>query len=523
MIAQAISNQALADQNWDGENAVGNFLNADNWFGNTVGGNGGFGFANGSLHFTFRNNAAQTSLFYNFAGYADTNDIFWDSSFPVGLTLDGNGQGLNFNQRLQNDSSFTQTIGSSMNLSGAKNGATQIELSPVNGDLVLNGSIFNDNSKPYVVFGNNAKTLTLNTTLGVGATPGNVSLTISANSTVKVQAIQNYTGGTNINAGVLNLGVAQGATGGPLGGTGTIASIGTIRFGSGGVGGTLQYSAVNQTDYSSRFSTGSGQTFKIDTNGQNVTFASGLTSTGGTLTKLGAGTLTIGQQLSSYSGSTTVSAGTLRILNPSGSTTPRLTATSGITVNAGGALLLNQGATTVSNNRINDAATITLGAGATVGTGGIFNTGGLNEGPAAGAAGSVASMGALTLNNNSTIDFTSANSSNLLFASLIYTAGTPVTIARWTGTLGSDSGAATNDRLLFSSTTGLSDAQLASFQFTDDAGALLGSGATQIAFNGYFELVPVPEPSTWAAGLLTVAALGYTQRRRFRTILRCGS
>lgn len=242
---------ARADQNWDGDNAVGNFSFANNWFGDTVGGNSGFGFGNGSLHFSLRNNGSQSSIFYDFAGFADTNDIIWDSSFNAGLTFDGNGQGLNFNQRLENDSSFTQTIGASMNLSGAKNGATQIELNPVNGDLVLNGNIFNDNSKPYVVFGANSKTLTVNTTLGVGGNAAAVSFTLNGNSTVKMTATQAYGNGTNVNAGTLLVNAGSGATSGTgtgavivnnsgtFGGTGRIAGATTINAGAKITGATV--------------------------------------------------------------------------------------------------------------------------------------------------------------------------------------------------------------------------------------------------------------------------------------------
>src|SRR5205807_8701726 len=88
-----------------------------------------------------------------------------------------------------------------------------------------------------------------------------------------------YTGGTNINLGVLNLGSAN-----------AIGTSGTISFG----GGALQYSASNQTDYSNRFSNAASQIYSVDTNGQNVTFGTGLTSSGGTFTKSGTGTLVFG-------------------------------------------------------------------------------------------------------------------------------------------------------------------------------------------------------------------------------------
>jgi hypothetical protein len=126
--------------NWDGDNASGDFLNSDNWYGNTI---PSFSYS-GSLVFNQINNASQTSQFYNFGGWANAADIIWESTLQRAATLNGNGQGINFMQRLENKSYYTVTIGSTMNLSGGKNGATQIELSPVNGDMVINGNIYND-------------------------------------------------------------------------------------------------------------------------------------------------------------------------------------------------------------------------------------------------------------------------------------------------------------------------------------------------------------------------------------------
>jgi autotransporter-associated beta strand protein len=77
-------------------------------------------------------------------------------------------------------------------------------------------------------------------------------------------------------------------------------------------GGYLQYSASNQNDYSGRFSTAASQQYNVDTNGQNVTWAAPLISAGGSLTKVGAGILTLTGS-STYSGATTVNAGTLAV------------------------------------------------------------------------------------------------------------------------------------------------------------------------------------------------------------------
>ena len=101
------------------------------------------------------------------------------------------------------------------------------------------------------------------------------TLTLSGNNT--------FTAGTTLSAGTLSL-----DSGGALG-TPTNAAGGTISF----AGGTLQYSGNNQSDYSARFSTVAGQAMSIDTNGQSVTFATNLASSGATLAKLGSGTLAL--------------------------------------------------------------------------------------------------------------------------------------------------------------------------------------------------------------------------------------
>jgi autotransporter-associated beta strand protein len=114
-----------------------------------------------------------------------------------------------------------------------------------------------------------------------------------------------------------------------LGAPATLAN--SISFG----GGTLQYSAANQFDYSSRFSTAASQAVSIDTNGQNVTHATNLSSASGTVAKSGAGTLTF-TAVNTYSGATTITGGALQI--GTASITTASIATSGTTVSATGTL-----------------------------------------------------------------------------------------------------------------------------------------------------------------------------------------
>src|SRR5437016_1035453 len=101
-----------------------------------------------------------------------------------------------------------------------------------------------------------------------GVIDGTGALSKTGSGTLILTGANTYSGGTNINAGTLN-----------VGSSGALGSSGTISFG----GGTLQYSASNTTDYSSRFSTAASQAYSIDTNGQTVTFATALTSLGGSL------------------------------------------------------------------------------------------------------------------------------------------------------------------------------------------------------------------------------------------------
>jgi len=149
-----------------------------------------------------------------------------------------------------------------------------------------------------------------NTSLTVGG-PGSMSGTISGVGPIQVNAgslslsgFNTYTGSNYLTGGelIVNRGENLGVNG-PLG------IGGVISF----AGGTLGYSTANSYDYSPRFDTTPGQAYSFDVpSGVSVNFATGLTSSGGTLAKLGAGTLTLAAA-NTYSGLTTVSAGTLVI------------------------------------------------------------------------------------------------------------------------------------------------------------------------------------------------------------------
>ena len=158
-----------------------------------------------------------------------------------------------------------------------------------------------------------------------------MSLTKSGVGSQTLSGNNSYTGGTAINSGTLVLGSAN-----------AIGTSGTISFG----GGTLK--AFNTTDYSSRFSTAASQAYNVDTNALNISWATAMTSSGGTLTKSGTGTLTLTSGLdNTLNGAIAVNGGRLSVTNG----TALKNATGPITVASGASFRFSQnfGANNLTN------------------------------------------------------------------------------------------------------------------------------------------------------------------------------
>ena len=249
---------------------------------------------------------------------------------------------------------------------------------------------------------------------------GTVALTKAGSGTLTLSGANSYTGGTTINGGTLSLGNAN-----------AIGTTGTITFG----GGTLQYTSANTTDYSSRFSAAANQTYRIDTNGQNVTLASALASSGGTLGKLGSGTLSLtgnntqgntyiyngvlninsDSALGSASGSVVISGGaTLQ----AGASAVSLAATRPIYMIGGVATFDTQGNTmTIASaitNVIMPAGIAKTGSGTLILTGNNAYTGGttINGGTLSlGNANAIGTTGTITFGGG-TLQYTSANTTD---------------------------------------------------------------------------------------------------------------
>ena len=414
--------------NWDGDNPIGNFSYCDNWYGNSCPtGFGGFNYSN-ELQFNFRNNASQTSTYFDL-GWQNIKSLIYMGTYGSSTPLSGNGNGLNFDIKVENNSSFPQTV--NIPLSGAKNGSTVIELNPVNADLTIGGILFNDNNKVINIYGSNSKVLKLNNYI-VGN--GSVNLNIKQNSKVVLNYDMSsqasaFSGGVNIDIG--EFWFEQGAS----------INGGTIKVGTGNAnvaklyisdadGGTTVNNAITVPASSTNSFIGG-----LNTSGTNI-FSGTLTLsapvtleawsggavnfTGGIGGSVavnigrisGAGTATINYitNTKTYSGLTTINAGALLKIS-SGGTIP---STNNITVNSSGTLQVstNQTLNTLVNN-----GTIIIDPGVILTVGSISGTGTIT--------GSSTSNLIITGTTSTTLNFTSGSRSlNNLSTNASVTLGT---------------------------------------------------------------------------------------------------
>lgn len=193
----------------------------------------------------------------------------------------------------------------------------------------------------------------------IGSHFGSERITKTGAGTLALTGSNTISGGITLSAGTL----AFGANGLGASGTVTVGATSTLRWLSG-----------SDVDLSSRLSLSNGVTATLDTGDNTVTLASafGASSTAG-LIKAGSGTLVLGAA-NGYSGSTTVSAGTLRLGNASalGSASSAVTVASGATLDLGGltsyarAVSLS-GSLVSSLGAASHSGTVTLASAATAG------------------------------------------------------------------------------------------------------------------------------------------------------------
>ncbi|MBU6222474.1 MAG: autotransporter-associated beta strand repeat-containing protein [Planctomycetes bacterium] len=262
------------------------------------------------------------------------------------------------------------------------------------------GNIAFDNANAYTIAPAAAQTLTIgdgsaNKTLQVTTGSHTISapLALSSSITADIASGQSLrlagaisgTGGITkgVSAGTLYLTASNSYTG-P-----TAMNVGTVEFVSGGIGGssvsfdggTLRYATGNTQDLSGKTVTINSGGATIDTNGNNVAFASPIgNGGGGGLTKAGAGTLTLGGSIA-YTGATTVNAGAIVVAAANsfgainvaagsfqvgnGGTTGSLGGSATIALTSGGTLAFNRSDTYGGsfNNTITGTGAVVVSAG----------------------------------------------------------------------------------------------------------------------------------------------------------------
>ena len=388
-------------------------------------------------------------------------------------------------------------------------------------------------------------------TVSTGVISGAGTLRKTDSGTLTLGGANTFAGTLAVNDGTVRLAASNTINGNPavtLSSTATLDLNGfSDSLGSLSGAGTVTFGAL---------STG-GNSLGVGSNGASTVFT-GIITGSGSLAKTGTGTLVLASA-NSYTGSTTISAGTLvagnnnafgagtqpLILNGGAlaSNSDSRTIANPITVNpvagneitGGSSVTLTGGASgsgTLGVNLSSNAKTVTvnpvaadsfapgmvrlnsgtllLGGANRIGdttgitfAGGRLDTGGYSD-----------QLGALVLAANSTLDFGTSNTSHLQFSSATWTGGT-LSILNWTGlteTVGNP------DQFLVTSSGPVDSGFLNQISFQGYA-----SGA--IAFDrgaGLYEIVPVPEPATIFGASALVAFVFWRERRRIGRVFQNG-
>lgn len=341
-------------------------------------------------------------------------------------------------------------------------------LQTINQRLTLGASqTFNANTGD-ILFGGNIElgsfNLSLNSAASRSLTLGNLvsgpgQLTKTGVGSVTLSGANTHSGGLVLSAGTVGLASDSAA------GSGSIALN----------GGTLQ--AVGTRTVANNVVLAGGSIGGSD----NLTVA-GVVSGSSTLTKNGSGTLRLASA-NSASGSVAINAGTLAL-----GANAALGSVSSVTIFTGASLTLDAN----GGNLVNDSASLTF-------AGGTLNANNRSE-----------TFGTLNLTGSSTLNLLDdATHADLIFAAFgSLTGGPALTINGWIGgSFLSQNPGGTGDRLFIGGT--LTQQQLNSIVF---AGGPTVSGPAYQLPSG--EIIPVPEPSTWALIGVSLAALPFLRRKR---------
>ena len=466
--------------NWTGGTAPSTISDTATFTGSTAGinhtiaMNGGNGTV-GSITFTnagvandgFNFQSGNTLIIGGSAGGITNNDA--DTQvFNVALTLQSNAQTFNA-------ASGGIAVGGLVSLNGVDltlSGAAPIVL---NGGIATLGAagrtVTITNTGPTTISGaaltladaNQTSTFTANvsTTGNVriasviqdGSGTGADSFTKTGTGTLTISGANTYTGTTTVSSGTLKLGSTSAlgsgagttsvATGAVLDLNGfTLSSAEAITLSGNGTGAGALVNSGGSATYSGAVTLGATDVFVGGTGNINLSGAIG-NGTTGNLTKVGSNTITLSGN-NTYTGLTTVSAGTLQLGSTTalGTTAGTTTVSSGASLDLGGITLGTADALTLNGTGVNAAGALTNTGGAATYNGALT----LATASTVGGTGNITLTGAtngnlaLTKEGTNTLTFNAADSST---STLTINQGT-VTASGGTGTLTGLSGITLN-------------------------------------------------------------------------------
>jgi autotransporter-associated beta strand protein len=390
---------------------------------------------NGNVGIQYQNNNIQT---LTFSGTGDTviNGFIYKVYSRAGnLSKSGTGTLTLSGASANTYDGLTTVTGGTLALAKL-NGATATQ-AIVNGGLTVGGADNTAATVQYAASTTNpdmmgAGVVTLNGRgildfNGATDTIGNVAIVSTGATGANPTPIINTAGGGNLTIGTLGITPVAGFTSVVNAGTGTLTLGGDVTFnaattGQAQISGTaLSLGAANR-NFIVGLGTSAGPDLLID---------APITGVGRALTKSGAGRLTLANT-NTYSGATTITAGTLQIGN--GGATGSIPDSSPVSVSAGAALAFNRSDALTYGGTVSGAGgLIKDGAGTTTLTAANTYTGAttINQGIlAVSSTGSVNNSSAVTINggnfrNNSATNYTGA---------LTFTSGT-ISGTNWGGSL----------------------------------------------------------------------------------------
>jgi autotransporter-associated beta strand protein len=309
---------------------------------------------------------------------------------------------------------------------------------------------------------------------------GSASINKTTAGTVTLSAANTFSGGITLGGGTLVLGNANAA------GSGVITQTSGSSVLSIDTGGMISNTMIVSNVLARQSTTLNGSitvnnaTFDVE-NGDTLTI-SGVVSGSGGVTKTGNGTLILSGS-NSYNGSTVVNAGTLNA-NIAGA----LGANNAVQVNGGSLLVSANGSLNSKSVTLNSTSTNIAGLAFSGNYSGRVNN--------------------LTLSQNSIIDL-GEGSVSIMFDTFVMSTYM-LDIYNWTGTTLWNGGTGNDpDKVYFG--PDLSDEALAKIRFHSGAvgvgDSFLGSGfelMPQTTFDGGlgYQILPVPEPETWATAVI---------------------